>query len=137
MHRCGPVKHPSLSISVLKNSSPGLFPLLFEGRCHRSPCSRMEQRTEGEEKAAGVFQLASLKTTLGTTKCGLLICICDIFEAELPSRCLFSRTIFSHVRRGTTVNHMCGREKPAGCVQYLLPLCLSFLPLRPPSRPFY
>lgn len=36
---------------------------------------------------------------------------------------------------GTTVNHMCGREKPVGYVQYLLPLCLASLsPAPPPSH---
>lgn len=36
---------------------------------------------------------------------------------------------------GTTVNHMCGREKPGGYVQYLLPLCLASLsPAPPPSH---
>lgn len=78
-----------------------------------------------------LLQLASLKTTLGTTKCVLLICICDIFEAELPLRCIFSRTTFSHVRRGRTVNHMCGREEPVGYVQYLFPLCLASLSPHP------
>lgn len=82
------------------------------------------------EKVVGAFQQASLKTSLGTTKCVLSICICDVSEAELPLRYIFSRTTFSHVRQGTTVNHMCGREKPSGYVQYLFPF------VSPPHPPF-
>lgn len=89
-----------------------------------------------DEKVAGIFQLGLFKTTVGTTKCVLLICICDIFEAELPLRCIFSRTTFSHVRREITVNHMCGREKPVGYVQYSLPLCLASLSPSPPPTHF-
>lgn len=80
------------------------------------------------EKVVGTFQQASLKTSLGTTKCMLSICICDVSEAELPLRYIFSRTTFSHVRQGTTVNHMCGREGPSGYVQYLFPFVSCFTP---------
>lgn len=80
------------------------------------------------EKVVGTFEQASLKTSLGTTKCTLSICICDVSEAELPSRYRFSRTTFSHVRQGTTVNHMCGRELPPGYVQYLFPFVSCFPP---------
>lgn len=84
--------------------------------------------TQKEKKVVGTFQQASLKTSLGTTKCMLSICICDVSEAELPLRYIFSRTTFSHVRQGTTVNHMCGRERPSGYVQYLFPFVSCFPP---------
>lgn len=80
------------------------------------------------EKVVGTFQQASLKTSLGTTKCMLSICICDVSEAQLPLRYVFSRTTFSHVRQGTTVNHMCRRERPSGYVQYLFPFVSCFPP---------
>lgn len=108
----------------------------FSGQKPPQPILMDQLQHSEEEKVAGIFQLASLKTTLGTTKCVLLICICDIFEAELPLRCIFSRTTFSHVRRGTTVHHMCGREKPVGYVQYLFPLCLASLSPSPPPTHF-
>lgn len=92
------------------------------------------QQAEGDKNVAGLSQLISFKTTLGTTKCVLLICICDIFEAELPWSCIFSRTTIFPRETGTTVNHMCGREKPVGYVQSLLLLCIaSPTPLPPPT----
>lgn len=100
---------------------------LWRQKPHHATLSDHPQYSK-DETLAGTFQLASLKTTLGATKSVLLICMCGISEAELPSRCLFSRTTFSHVRWGATVNRMCGREKPVGCVQCSFPLCLTSLP---------
>lgn len=85
----------------------------------------------GDEKVAGIFQLASLKTTLGTTKCVLLICICDIFEAELPLRCIFSRTTFSHVR-GEQQWIICVGGKSLWAMYNTYSLCVS---LPSPPRP--
>lgn len=93
-----------------------------EGPPGKSSVAHRRRRAQ----VVGTFQHASLKTTLGLTKCTLSICICEVSEAELPVRYIWSRTTFSHVRLGTTVNHMCGRERAAGYVQYLFPFVSCF-----------
>lgn len=114
--------HPEL-LSVLS------FCFLTGNRDHQETHLKIICGTQKErEKVVGTFQQASLKTSLGTTKCMLSICICDVSEAELPLRYVFSRTTFSHVRQGTTVNHMCRRERPSGYVQYLFPFVSCFPP---------
>lgn len=120
-----------LPVLILLERHPDCAPVmsLRRQKLHHTTLSDHPQHSK-DEKLAGTFQLASLKTTLGTTKSVLLICMCGISEAELPSRCLFRRTTFSPVRWGATVNRMCGREKPRGCVHCSFPLCLTSL-LRP------
>lgn len=124
-----PVMLPSHPTCV-RRPARAPFISLWGQKPHHSTLTDHLQHPE-DKRHAGIFQLASLKTTLGTTTCTLLICICGFSEAALPLRCLFSRTTFSHVRREQQWIICVGGKSP--WVMYSThSLCVSLpSPLRP------